>query len=375
MYLYLPILLILLFFSVFVTNKIIKLEITPVKYPEIDGIRGYLAFFVFLHHSCIWYVFLKTDKWEEPKSNLFNHFGQTSVTLFFIITAFLFITKIIETKTPDFDWNKYIKSRFFRMFPMYFISIAILFLIVLLESNFEQKDSILAILRSTISWVFFTIDGSKDINGVENTYIIDAGVSWTLPYEWMFYFLLPILALFYKLKVDLKTIFIFTATFLLIAKIYKPSLVGFFPFIGGIISAICIHKYNYREQFQKNIFSIIGVILLTASITFTHSGDKPMPILIATFVFILIASGNSFFGILSSAFSRKLGQITYSIYLIHGIILFVVFRYIIGFEQAIKLTEIEHWSIIILCVFPVVFISQLTFKYIELPFINFKKKK
>lgn len=373
-YIYLPIFILILILSVFITNKIIKLELSPVRYTEIDGIRGYLALFVFLHHSYIWHVYLNTNKWEEPQSNLFNHFGQTSVSLFFIITAFLFTTKLLESKKDDFEWIKYIKSRFFRMFPMYFISIIAIFIIVFIESNFEIKENVITIFKSSLSWLFFTINGSNEINGFDNTYLIDAGVTWTLPYEWMFYFLLPILALAFKLKVNLKIIISFTGMFIMIALLNKAKFTPFIPFISGVLCALLIYKYNLRHLFQKNIYSIISILLMACSIFFVHRGNRPIPVIITTFLFILIACGNNFFGILSQLFSRKLGQITYSIYLIHGIVLFLVFHNIIGYKLASKLTEIEHWGIISLCIFPIIFISQLTFKYIELPFINFKLK-
>ena len=374
-YKYLPFLLLIMLLSVYVTNKVIKLKITEVKYPEIDGIRGYLAFFVFLHHSYIWNVYLRTSKWEIPISNLFNHFGQTSVSLFFIITAFLFTTKLLNNKTQDFDCIKYIISRFHRMFPMYFFSIIFVFIIILFESNFEQKTSVLNILKNVLSWLFFTVDGANDINAIKDTFIIDAGVTWTLPYEWLFYFLLPLLALAIKIKVNLKTIISFSLISLAIAILNKVSFTYFIPFIGGVLSAILIYYCNLKLQLKRNIFSLIGISLVILSIIFTHRGNKPIPVLISTLFFIIIASGNSIFGILSNMISRKLGQITYSIYLIHGIVLFVVFRYLLGFKMAAKLTEIEHWGVIALCIFPIIFISQLTFKHIELPFINFRKKK
>ena len=373
-YLCLPLLILIMLLSVYLTNKVIKLKITEVIYPEIDGIRGYLAFFVFLHHSYIWSVYLRTNKWEEPQSNLFNHFGQTSVSFFFIITAFLFTTKLLNNKTQNFDWKKYIYSRFFRMFPMYFFSIIFVFIVVFFESNFEQKTSIFNILKNTLSWLFFTVCGSNDINAVTNTFIIDAGVSWTLPYEWLFYFLLPLLALAFKIKVNLKTFVFYTTISVAIAILNKVSFTYFIPFIGGVLSAIFIHNYDLKVQLKKNIFSLIGISLVVITIAFTHRGNKPMPVLISTLFFILVASGNSFFGFLSSMLSRKLGQITYSIYLTHGIVLFVVFRYLIGFKLVAKLTEIEYWGVIALCIFPIIFISQLTFKHIERPFINLRTK-
>jgi peptidoglycan/LPS O-acetylase OafA/YrhL len=363
-----------LYLSVKLINKIIPLSIVPIKHPEIDGLRGYLAFFVFLHHSYIWHTFLKTNKWEEPESNLFNQFGQTSVVLFFIITAFLFISKLIDKKTINFDWKNYIFARFFRMFPMYFFSVCFIFLIVAVESNFEIKDSILNIAKSTSSWLLFCINGSVDINTLENTYIINSGIAWTLPYEWMFYFLLPLLALSLKAKVNYKVLVTFTLAFLFILYINESSLKRFIPFLGGVFCALILNNKNLTH-FKQSKYTYIAILLITLSICFFNRGRDFIPTLISTFLFLIISSGNSFFGILTMPFSRKFGQITYSLYLVHGIILYIIFRFIIGFENISKLTDIEYWGIISICLFLIIFISQITYKYIELPMMNFYKLK
>ena len=202
--LYIPLLIgFTLFLSVKFSNYIIKLNIENVKHPEIDGIRGYLGFFVFLHHSYIWKIYLKNNIWDHPKLNLFNHFGETSVVLFFIITSFLFVSKLINSKGKEFNWNKYIISRFYRLFPMYIFTICIVFIIVIYATNFEMKDSLLNIIKSVFSWVFFSVNGSVDINLLDKTFLINSGVAWTLPYEWMFYLLLPLIALFFKIKVKI----------------------------------------------------------------------------------------------------------------------------------------------------------------------------
>jgi peptidoglycan/LPS O-acetylase OafA/YrhL len=60
------------------------------RYATIDGLRGYLAFLVFLHHSAVWFFYLKTNAWTGPPSNIYAQFGESSVALFFMITAFLF---------------------------------------------------------------------------------------------------------------------------------------------------------------------------------------------------------------------------------------------------------------------------------------------
>lgn len=65
-----------------------KLKPKPNRYESIDGLRGFLGVSVFIHHASIWYVFAKTGAWELPKSNLYVHLGQTSVSLFFMISSF-----------------------------------------------------------------------------------------------------------------------------------------------------------------------------------------------------------------------------------------------------------------------------------------------
>ncbi|MFZ1556937.1 MAG: hypothetical protein WAT38_12200, partial [Nitrospira sp.] len=36
------------------------------RYSCIDGLRGYLAFAVFLSHSSIWYFYLRSGTWDVP---------------------------------------------------------------------------------------------------------------------------------------------------------------------------------------------------------------------------------------------------------------------------------------------------------------------
>jgi peptidoglycan/LPS O-acetylase OafA/YrhL len=64
------------------------------RYASLDGLRGYCAFFVFLHHASIWYSYLHTNSWAAPPSHFYNHLGQSGVAIFFMITGFLFFFEI-----------------------------------------------------------------------------------------------------------------------------------------------------------------------------------------------------------------------------------------------------------------------------------------
>lgn len=370
----LPVLVVMIL-SVILVNKLVKTDLSEIRYPEIDGLRGYLAFFVFLHHSYIWQVFLKTKNWEDPKSNLFNQFGETTVVFFFIITAFLFTTKLFNNKTGVIDWSDYLKSRFFRLFPMYFLSVIVIFFLVAYLTQFTARVPFIENLKSTLSWLFFNVSKkNSNLNGLEDTFILNSGITWTLPYEWTFYFLLPLIALWFKIKVNLKAVFGFTAAAAIIMIINKSSLRHFMPFVGGIIVAVLINSRKFEGVLKQKKYTVLAILLLSLSVYFFNGGRKPIQIVISSIVFLIIATGNNFFGILSSAFSRKFGQITYSLYLLHGILLFIIFYFIIGFERAKSLTDIEFWLIIMASIFPLILICQLTFKYIELPLMSLSKK-
>src|SRR5580698_9187138 len=92
--------------TVSLVSKVVPVQVAEGHYANIDGMRGYLAFFVFLHHSSIWYLQLKYHYWGLPPSNLYSHFGPTSVAMFFMITAFLFCRKLLNAGTKGLDWPK-----------------------------------------------------------------------------------------------------------------------------------------------------------------------------------------------------------------------------------------------------------------------------
>ncbi|WP_428425704.1 acyltransferase family protein [Methylibium sp.] len=70
-----------------------------------------------MHHSCLWYFHLRTGEWAPPASRLYTHLGQGSVALFFMITGFLFFSKLLDGRTRRIDWSKLFIARFLRLTP------------------------------------------------------------------------------------------------------------------------------------------------------------------------------------------------------------------------------------------------------------------
>jgi peptidoglycan/LPS O-acetylase OafA/YrhL len=339
------------------------------RFSSIDGLRGYLAYFVFLHHSCIWYFYMHTGQWKLPPSNLYTNFGQGSVALFFMITGFLFFSKLIDGRTKGIDWERLYISRFLRLAPLYFFAIFMLFFIVALLSGGILAVPIISLIKGIIRWLSFAILDMPDLNGVSDTFTIIAGVTWSLAYECFFYLSLPILAITVKLRPPVLYILVGFASF--VAQImWHTNYFILMSFLGGIIASFIVRLDWPRKFAVTRLSSFIVLLCISSSFALFPSAYKFYPLLFLTLAFSLIACGNSLFGILESPVSRTLGEMAYSIYLLHGLILFVTFNFILGIPESKSLSPFTYW-LIIWGVTPIlIFTCFFSFRYIEQPSMN-----
>ncbi|MBI5430526.1 MAG: acyltransferase [Nitrosomonadales bacterium] len=338
------------------------------RYASIDGLRGYLAFFVFLHHSCIWYFFLRTGQWQAPPSNLYNHFGQGSVALFFMITGFLFFSKLIDGRTRSIDWGKLFISRLLRLVPLYLFVMLLLFIAVAILSRGEVYEAVPGLLKSAASWLAFTIPGAPDLNGIEHTFIIVAGVTWSLPYEWLFYCALPILALAVRVTPPLAYIVFSVASVaalvMLSPRIHPLILVAF---LGGMAASLLVRIEGFRRFATGRIATVILLGCIATAVKVYPSAFGYAPLLLLSAAFVLIACGNSLFGILVSPVSRTLGEMAYSIYLLHGITLFTAFTLLLNATDIHRASPLTHWLLITALTPVLLCASYATFRWIESP--------
>lgn len=103
---------------------------TEIRFETINGLRGYLAFFVFLHHPTIWFDYTRSHRWDPPRSYFYAHLGQCSVALFFMIISFLFHEKLLNDKFHPFAWRAFFIGRIFRLTPLYAFVMLAMFLMV-----------------------------------------------------------------------------------------------------------------------------------------------------------------------------------------------------------------------------------------------------
>jgi peptidoglycan/LPS O-acetylase OafA/YrhL len=73
------------------------------------------------------------------------------------------------------------------------------------------------------------------------------------------------------------------------------------------------------------------------------------------------------FGLLLSSASRTLGEFAYGIYLIHGIILFITFNFVLGLPHARALSAMQHWAVVVGVTPALISVCFLTYTFVERP--------
>ena len=139
------------FATAYILLKIYPTNTISTRYETIDGLRGFLAIGVYIHHTVIWHQYLNKGVWDVPKSNLYTLLGQGSVSLFFMITSFLFVSKIINATNGVFNLKQFFISRLYRLTPLYLFTIILLVIIVMSITNWQLNVPWLTFLNSIIS--------------------------------------------------------------------------------------------------------------------------------------------------------------------------------------------------------------------------------
>jgi peptidoglycan/LPS O-acetylase OafA/YrhL len=358
------------FATAYLLKKIYNINAPSGRYETIDGLRGFLAFGVFIHHATVWHRYLQNGVWAVPKSNLYTLLGQGSVSLFFMITSFLFVNKILQAKDGEFNFKHFFISRLYRLTPLYLFAVFLLIIIVMFVTHGHLNVSLLKFLNSIVAWVLFSIFGNPSINNSSFTTFVNAGVVWSLPYEWLFYFFIPILyLLIWRRKISI--VFILLSVGFLTFFFIKNGFIWYhlLCFVGGAIAPILIKYFPIYKKLNKHLASAIILVSLFF-ISWFDTSHKLVCIILLSVVFTLIALGNDMFGLLKNSSLKLLGEICYSTYLLHGIILFTLFHFVLG-EVNVKQYSSLQYCLLILFITPlVVVISFFTFKFIELPFMQ-----
>ena len=293
----------------------------------VDGLRGYLAMLVLVHHFIIWLQITKLGgEWEPPRIEIFNEFGAGSVALFFMTTGLVFYPYILKG-ISDCNWTRIYISRIFRLVPAIVISVLLVIFIIMARTGRTPGQSD---LKPALQWI--STWGEPPLLRYDDSGRVNAYVFWSLHFEWLFYLLvLPISALisdiFRRFGVSsIMTPICLITTAIVATHVYNAT--GIFKYITnfavGMLGYECFRRPPIAAFLRSDIATSAAILILAIGMT-KFSSPQGLALGCFGFFFVCIAAGNDLWGLLRSRGALVLGECSYGIYLMHGLVLNILF--------------------------------------------------
>lgn len=360
-----------------------NLSDSSLQIDALDGLRGFAVLIVILAHTG------NAGFHLIPFLDL-SGAGHAGVYLFFELSAFLLTYLFIAHGSNAFTLDRiaiYFQRRFFRIYPLYFLYLTAALISTWLVSIYRPDLSIgipMSLTLGEYATQLLMIEGK--------------GITWSIPVEFHFYFMLPLVA--YGIVVlcgnRVRPAVLFIACLLGLAALLWPiekaesirSVVYHLPvFLFGTTLAL-LHQHwitSGRNRNQKSalvieilgLLSLLAILLLTPSMLrslgFSSFAFKPhrqfllFAMLWGTVIFAAI-HGNGLIGqVFRIKWLRYLGFISFSAYLLHPV-------FISGIVKS-GLKEFLHpfasgWLVLTLTAA----VSWVTFSLIEKPMSRYSLK-
>jgi peptidoglycan/LPS O-acetylase OafA/YrhL len=320
--------------------------------PSLDGIRGTAIILVLLTHA----------------NFQLGHNGIIGVHMFFTLSGFLITTIILQEKkeTSNFEFSKFYKRRFLRLFPALLLLIAIVSLYSIFFTEGKERSSIGQEIFGAIFYfynVMWVWGFGNDSNLLAHT--------WSLAVEEQFYLVWPVLLAF-GFSIWSNRIVIITFVFLLIFSIVAKelNLVSFLysaifheSIFFGCIAAL-IRFFLPRVDIPSYISTILFLLILLVGILPISISQLNLNSVfygivgLSTSIIILSCLNNKdskLVKFLSMPGLVFIGKISYSLYLWHV----PIFKW---FKQY---STLEPWQSFVFKFVVTIFLSILTWFFVE----------
>jgi peptidoglycan/LPS O-acetylase OafA/YrhL len=376
---------------------------------ELDALRGIAVLGVTTAHLALSWIYIGSYL-PVPFSRVnlldsFLLFGLFQIPLFFMLSGYLLTWTEEERRKRQgeaYSVLNFAKRRALRLVPAYYVAIVSILLLGPGDPSFWS-----VLVHETFLHGFFTVPP------------IETGPFWTLTPEIAFYAVLPILIL--KLRKFSQRAAIF-GLLLLVSVITRLAMVDALDFVpilgklggglatypttwlylcfGGVLVRMMVERYasaahepGRRQLYITSALTVVPLALLLVLIllVFPYLGLSPQTIVrnpaamiieaLAILVFISAVLGSP---ILKPVLRWRplsfIGKISYSLYLLHSLVISVVFTQVLPVlalwfgnqgSLAIWATFLAYAFISLAIAGP---IAYLSFRYIESPFMRIKPK-
>lgn len=345
----------------------------------LDAARGIAALVVMVYHYINW------RSWNHFKSILatiiFN--GIDAVSFFFVLSGFVLSYKYIVLNEP-LDIRKFYLNRVFRLWPAFFITVVFNALNSTRNNLNLHSIANIFLFDKTQFW-----EEAILIRGHPKYY----GPGWTLVLELAFSFFMPFgIAL---AKKDKNIIFWLLLSFLLIGNNLGTSYMFHIHFTLGVLIS-CLYSQIAAPSFRQTKWYRLRYPILIAAI-FLFSVRHVERIFsfwdtynylsnyfgiyfyfysaIASFVFIVaIIQSTQARNILEHKWLLFIGKISYSIYLMHWLLVTDIYLYWDQLNRLFGNGRLAYFSIFTIYASGTILLATLLHYTIELPFIKLGKR-
>ena len=337
--------------------------------PGLNGIRAVAAITVLFGH--MWAPFGNwgvTPPWDIP-------WPDGPVTTFFVISGFLITYLLMNEigKTNDVSIPKFYMRRILRIWPLYYTYLALALL-----ATWLFHDEI-----NNAAWFYTFFSGN--ISHAIGLGIIPLFHFWSLGVEEQYYIWYPWMVKYSKKRVLSFVTILFVcwfvaklAAYIFLGKGLTYRILGVTQFDCMMLGAMGAIMYYRKTEWFNKLCSNRFVAIVAWGLFFTsglYADFIPSPVrneFIAFISLLVIMAGLLRKPILENRVMNYLGQISYGIYVIHPLLLYVLTRLIRPTDYLSN--DVASVVIFITMTILTIVLAGLSYKFFEMPFLRLKSK-
>jgi peptidoglycan/LPS O-acetylase OafA/YrhL len=342
---------------------------------SLDGVRGIAVLMIMFFH----YELISYDTVIPGLTSLMK-FGQTGVTLFFVLSGFLITRILLKNKGGQSYFKNFYIRRTLRIFPLYYFFLLLSYFVLPLIGIGETP-----VLEKQLPFYLFYQNISITFNWPwEGPFHY-----WSLAVEEHFYLFWPFVIYYFSIKNIYKIILgIVLVAILSRAYLFAEGYEVFY-FTVCRMDAIALGSFigllEYQHGFKLNVkwkyhllaITFIGVVFYFLWLEYRNQSNLYVQIikdLAYSYVYVLlllsiVSINTSYFLIkmkrfLSNTLLVYVGKISFSLYIYHGICNGIVSKF-----------GIENFYISIIACFALAFIiASCSYYFFEMPFLKMKSR-
>ena len=389
-----------------ITNCMSQTPNDKIYFGGLNGLRFFAATAVIFHHieqyklwaSVNGTYYASAFTGDGLLSTIIQAFGHKAVSFFFVLSGFLITYLLLAetTKTGTVALKKFYVRRILRIWPVYYLVIAIAFFVV---PHFFDIGGNGQHLLSHHFWIwfglsFFMLPNLVRYNSVE---VVGGSQTWSVGVEEQFYLIWPWLVRTFRKR------FVRMLLILIVGKLLVSVTMGLLAtnLPAGTLQTICNkfvlywnlfkieqmavgalgawYLYHKKEKamsfFYHPVTNTVTMFLFLSLffIEYKFQGDTLLEALIFLLVIINVSTNKSYPVKMRHPAFNTLGNISYGIYMYHTIIIAILFTVFAKFDlqSSPLLFNILMYT---LATGLTILVSWLSYTYYETWFLKWKEK-